>query len=107
MEPIVEITPEAIKEIKHILNEKNIPSEYGLRLTIKGGSGCGGMNHAVGFDKKTFQDITYTVEGVEIMIKKTEMLYLVNKKLAFYEGSEARGFLFLDQLPEESSTEAR
>lgn len=105
MESAVEITPSAFEEIKQIIEKKNIPSGYGLRVTIKGGHGCSGVNYTLGFDKKNEQDVTYYVKDLEVMIKKGELMYLIGKKIDFYEGSDARGFVFLDQ--EDNSTLAR
>jgi iron-sulfur cluster assembly protein len=104
MDPAVQITPSALKEIKNIIEKKNIPEGYGLRITIKGGKGCTSVNHTLGFDQVTDQDITYQLEGLNVMIRKGELMYLIGKKIDFYEGSDARGFVFENQ--EDNSTEA-
>ena len=103
----VEITNTAMDEIKNILNKKGIPREYGLRMSIRGGHGCSGVNFTLGFDTRHEKDISYKVGSLEILIKKSEMMHLIGKKVDFYEGSDARGFIFIDSHQPESSTLAR
>ena len=43
MENPVEITEKAMKEICLILDKKGIPKGYGLRIGVKGGTGCAGI----------------------------------------------------------------
>lgn len=105
MDSAVEITPSALEEIKNIIEKKKIPDGYGLRITIRGGQGCAAVNHTLGFDKVSDQDIEYQVDGLDVMIRKGELMYLIGKKIDFYEGSDARGFVFEDQ--SDSSTKAR
>ncbi len=90
----VDITEAAIREIEHVKNNKNIPAEYGLRLGIKGG-GCG-ASLMVGFDKPDTYDQMYTIPGsnVPLYIDKRHLMYIIGARLDFYEGSDARGFMF-------------
>ena len=48
----IKITSRAVEEIINILKTKGIPQEYLLRVSIKGGHGCSGVNFTLGFDKK-------------------------------------------------------
>jgi iron-sulfur cluster assembly protein len=104
MEP-VQISPRAMEEIQKIYKNKKIPPEYGLRLTIKGGKGCAGVQFTLGFDKQKEDDVSFEKSGIEVYIRKGEMMYLIGKKVDFYDGADARGFLFLDQ--DDNSTVAR
>jgi len=92
----VEITKKAIEEIKNILKKKNISQDYGLRMSIKGGNGCAGMNYTLGFDKQKENDESFVVEGIEVYIQKSVMMYIIGKSLDLYEGTEARGFIFIE-----------
>jgi iron-sulfur cluster assembly protein len=107
MEKPVEITNRAAEEIKHILEKKNIPEGYGLRVGIKGGRGCAGVNYSLGFDKPREKDVTYDIDGIPVYIQKGEVMFLIGKQVDFYDGSDARGFVFTDPSSEESSTDAR
>ncbi|MFY0688885.1 MAG: iron-sulfur cluster assembly accessory protein [Cyclobacteriaceae bacterium] len=92
----VSITPKAIEEIKVILEKKGIPDDYGLRIGVKGGQGCAGVNFTLGFDKVSTTDLTYIIDDVPVYIKKAELMYLIDKQVDFYEGSDARGFVVGD-----------
>lgn len=91
----VSITPKAVSEIQEILNNKNIPSDYGLRIGISGGGGCGGMSFILGFDQKKEGDLEYMVEDITVYIEKKHTMYLLGMKVDFYEGADARGFTFI------------
>lgn len=91
----VSITPQAWEEIQHIITKKNIPSEYGLRIGIKG-AGCAGMSFLLGFDKPQPTDNTFDYQGYPIHIAKKDTMYLLGLQVDFYEGNEARGFTFIN-----------
>ncbi|WP_424961963.1 HesB/IscA family protein [Ekhidna sp.] len=92
MKPPVEITDQALEEVKNILKTKGIPEGYGLRITTKG-MGCG-VGFKLGFDKKKETDDEYNVDGIQVLIRKSEMMFLVGKKIEFYDESDGRGFVF-------------
>lgn len=92
----VGLTARAAEEVRKIMLTKNIPAGYGLRVGIKGG-GCGGVGLMIGFDKEKLTDITYSIEGIPIHIDKKHTMYLIGKEVDFYEGGDARGFMFADQ----------
>lgn len=91
----VTITEKALVEIKHILANKNIPADYGLRVGVRGG-GCGGMGFVLGFDKKKTGDDEYQFDGITVYIEKKHTMYLIGLQVDFYEGSDARGFTFVN-----------
>jgi len=91
----VTITSEALNEIKNILNKKNIPVNYGLRIGIKGTSACAGLGYLVGFDQKGEHDNEFDIDGVKMYIDKRHTMYLMGVTLDFYDGADARGFKFL------------
>ncbi len=93
MKPPVEITDTALKEIKNILKNKGIPEEYGLRVGVRG-AGCG-VAFKLGFDKKKETDDEYFVDDVQVLIQKKEMMFLVGKKIEFYDETDGRGFVFV------------
>lgn len=89
----VALTPKAVIEVKHIMEHKNIPEGYGLRIGVKGG-GCGGVSYVLGFDKPKENDLQYELEGIPVFIEKKHTMYLLGLQVDFYEGADARGFLF-------------
>lgn len=90
----VDITPLALEEVRKIMATKGIPDDYRLRLGIKGG-GCGGMGFLLGFDHRKDHDQVYQAEGLEILVDKRHLMYLIGLKLDFEESAEARGFAFI------------
>jgi iron-sulfur cluster assembly protein len=92
----VTLSHKAAEEVVKIMQTKNIPAGYGLRIGIRGGSGCGGAQLILGFDKKKDSDVSYLFREIDIFIDKRHMLYVVGKEVDFHEGAEARGFVFVD-----------
>lgn len=92
MKPPIEITDNALIEIKNILKNKGIPNDYGLRVGVRG-AGCG-VAFKLGFDKKKETDDEYFIEDVQVLIQKKEMMFLVGKKIEFYDEVDGRGFVF-------------
>ena len=97
----ITITEKALSEVLHIKTNKSIPEKYGLRVGIKG-AGCAGVSYVLGFDTPKEGDVTYSLEGVEVHIAKKDTMYLIGLILDFYEGDDARGFLFSH--PEQETT---
>ncbi|TVP48779.1 MAG: iron-sulfur cluster assembly accessory protein [Mongoliibacter sp.] len=92
--PII-ITEKAQAEIKNIIANKNIPSDYSLRVGVKGG-GCGGMAYMLGFDKPKEGDQQFEVADIPVLIEKKHYMFLMGMQVDFFEGNEARGFTFIN-----------
>ncbi|MBL0743224.1 HesB/IscA family protein [Chryseolinea lacunae] len=90
----VTLSPRAAEEIRKIMQTKNIPAEYGLRVGIKGG-GCG-VSLLIGFDKKKDSDLAYSISDIPVYIDKKHTMFIIGKEVDFFEGDEARGFVFID-----------
>jgi iron-sulfur cluster assembly protein len=89
----IHITPKALVEIKHILKNKNIPSDYSLRVGVKG-AGCG-VGFILGFDKKKDADLEYLMDEVKVLLDKKHLMYLIGMSVDFHESEDARGFTFI------------
>lgn len=96
LKPVL-LTHQAAKEARKIMQTKNIPAEYGLRVGVKGGHGCGGVSYIIGFDKQKTGDLVYEQESITIYVDKKHIMYLMGKAVDFYEGADARGFMFVEQ----------
>lgn len=97
----ISLTPRALVEVKNILNEKNVPAEYGLRVGVQGG-GCSGMSYLLGFDKPKEQDETFDLDGVTLIMDKKHAMYVLGMEVDFQDGLNARGFVFSN--PQAKST---
>ena len=89
----ITITEKALSQVLNIKNSKSIPEKYGLRVGVKG-AGCAGVSYVLGFDTPKEGDVTYPMEGFDVHIAKKDTMYLIGLILDFYEGDDARGFLF-------------
>lgn len=92
----VTISVRARQEIQQIMTTKGIPSDYGLRVGVKGG-GCGGASLMIGFDRKRDTDLCYEIEGITVYVDKKHAMYLIGKQVDFVDETDARGFTFVDQ----------
>jgi iron-sulfur cluster assembly protein len=89
----VSITEKALAELNLIIQSKNIPSEYGLRIGINGG-GCGGVSYVIGFDKMKANDDVFEFRGITVYMDKKHAMFLLDIIIDFEESSENRGFVF-------------
>lgn len=90
----IQITPKALVNIKAIMKEKSVPEDYGLRVGTNKAATCGTTSFMLGFDSKKSGDDSFNFEGIEILIDKKEMLYLLGITLDYEAGKEATGFKF-------------
>ncbi len=89
----IQISPNAAREIRKIINKKNIPDGYGLRVGVKGG-GCSGMSYVLGFDKERDKDKVFNLDGITVYMDKRHGLYLMGTTINYHDGLDARGFTF-------------
>ncbi|GIV59202.1 iron-sulfur cluster assembly accessory protein [Rhodocaloribacter litoris] len=89
----VTLTPRAAEEIKKIMQTKEIPEGFSLRVGVRGG-GCSGMSYILGFDKKREHDAEFEQDGIVIYMDKRHGLYLMGTVIDYHDGLNARGFTF-------------
>jgi iron-sulfur cluster assembly protein len=89
----ISITEKAYQEISNIINNKNIPKDYGLRVGVSGG-GCSGVSYILGFDKKGNTDDEYELRGIKIFMNKKHAMFVMGLEIDFEETAETRGFTF-------------
>jgi iron-sulfur cluster assembly protein len=89
----VRLSDAAIREISSIMERKNIPAGYGLRLGVKGG-GCAGVQFLIGFDQPKPGDEHFSESGFLVFIEKKHFLHLAGMKVDFLDNEKERGFVF-------------
>jgi len=89
----VKLTAGALKQLKRIMQEQNVPDEYGLRIGVKGG-GCSGFSYILGFDVMKEKDQVYELEGFKVLMEKSHGIYLIGMEIDWVEGLNNRGFTF-------------
>lgn len=95
----VQLTERAATEVRRIVANKQIPTEFGLRVGVKGG-GCSGMSYVLGFDKRRDHDLAFDLDGdgadgpITVFMDKRHGLYLMGTTVDYHDGLNARGFVF-------------
>jgi len=89
----ITLTDRASEEIRTIMETKNIPEGYSLRVGVKGG-GCSGMSYILGFDRMRDHDIEFAIEDIKVFMDRRHGLYLMGTVVDYQDGLNARGFTF-------------
>ena len=90
----ITITEKALKQVKQVMNENNIPKEYSLRVSVKGG-GCSGFTYNLGFDgEEKDGDTIFEKEDFKILVDGKSLFYLMGTELDFSDGLNGKGFIF-------------
>ncbi|MBL7829261.1 MAG: iron-sulfur cluster assembly accessory protein [Saprospiraceae bacterium] len=89
----VALTDSAIDQLNQIRQEEGIPSDYCLRVGVKGG-GCSGFSYVLGFDLPQEGDDRYEIKGITIVMNKAHAIYLLGMQIDFVTGLDNRGFTF-------------
>ncbi len=89
----VALTQNAILEVRNLLLKGNYSSEYGLRLGVKGG-GCAGFSYILDFDSPKENDHVFEIEGILLIIDKSQEIYLNDCEIDFKGGLDNRGFIY-------------
>jgi iron-sulfur cluster assembly protein len=97
----INLTMGAVKQLKSIAAEQNIPNEYGLRVGVKGG-GCSGFSYVLGFDEPKEGDDVLEINGFRVFMQKSHAIYLLGMEIDFVEGLNNRGFSFSNPNAKES-----
>ena len=91
---MLSLTERAVKEVRRIITEQNLPAGTVLRVGVKGG-GCSGFSYTLGFDDQTSDvDQIYEEHGVKVAVDPKSFLYLNGTELDFEESLMGRGFKF-------------
>ncbi len=91
---MITLTERAIKELRRIIQEQDLPETTVLRVGVKGG-GCSGFSYSLGFDD-TIHEADQVVEsqGFKVVCDPKSFLYLNGTELDFEESLMGRGFKF-------------
>ena len=92
---MVTITPNAVAEVKRLLEKQGNKPGSGLRVGVQGG-GCSGLSYKLGFGQERTGDQIQEHEGVKVFIDPKSNLYLEGTTIDFVDGLEGRGFRFLN-----------
>lgn len=89
--PVLTITPLAVKTIRNLLDQRQIP-DYALRVFVSGG-GCSGMQYGMAFEEGAREfDKVVEVDGVRLLIDSTSLMYLQGATIDFVDSLMGGGF---------------
>ena len=88
------LTSAAVKQIRQIMQESNIPATHGLRLGVKGG-GCSGLSYVLDFDEAAKpNDMVFTAEDLKVFVDPKSLFFLSGTVLDYSGGLNGKGFVF-------------
>ncbi len=91
--PTIHVTEKAAKQIEK-LGEKEGMTDFGLRMSVKGG-GCSGLTYKLVFAEQPKENDKIIEEhGVKLFIDFKSMFYLGGTVLEFSDGLNGKGFEF-------------
>lgn len=90
---VVNITAEAIEEIKRLMSEEKDNNLF-LRIGVAAG-GCSGMSYSMAFDTETTEnDQNFEYNGIKVVIDNRAIPYLQGTILEYKGGLLGGGFNF-------------
>ena len=91
---MIAMTERAVKEIRRIIQDQNLPETTALRVGVKGG-GCSGFSYTLGFDDQIAEvDQVTELDGIRIVCDPKSFLYLNGTQIDFEDNLMGRGFKF-------------
>jgi len=98
---MIDLTSNAVLEVRRMLELEAEPIGKGLRLYVKGG-GCSGLSYGLNFDAKKTGDNDFEYEGLHVFVDPKSFLYLEGTTLDFVDTLQDKGFKFIN--PKASKT---
>ncbi len=92
---MVNLTENAVKEVRRMIQSQEQKEGLGLRMGVKGG-GCSGLSYALNFDRKHEGDNEFDFEGVKVLVDPKSYLYLQGVTLDYVDSLEGKGFKFVN-----------
>lgn len=91
---MISVSEKAASHVHSIMAEKQVPSDYHLRVSVVGG-GCSGLSYSLAFDNEMKDgDEKITENGVSLVVDGKSLLYLAGTVLDFSDGLNGKGFVF-------------
>ena len=93
VESPVQFSPQAVLEIRRLMDEPGFQKNQFLRIGVKGG-GCSGLSYILGFDEKKESDEVFESAGLTFIMNPSHGIYLSGMNIHWEDGLNARGFSF-------------
>ena len=92
---MIALTPNAVQEVRKMMEREKEKDGLGLRLFVKGG-GCSGLSYGLNFDQQKTGDNRYTFEDVVVYVDPKSFLYLKGTTLDYADTLQDKGFKFIN-----------
>lgn len=90
----ISVTDKAAREVRRVMEEKQLGDESGLRLGVKGG-GCSGFSYVMNLEPRPARgDEIFESAGLRLFVDPKSYLYLEGTEVDFNDDLNARGFVF-------------
>lgn len=89
----VKFSEGAKKKLLEIKKESKESAAPYLRVGVKGG-GCSGLSYLLAFDQKTEKDNEYLIDGIQVIMEKSHVMYVLGMEIDYEYGLNTRGFVF-------------
>jgi iron-sulfur cluster assembly accessory protein len=93
MESPLQFSPQAVKEIRRLMDEPAFDKKNMLRIGVKGG-GCSGLSYILGFEKRQETDQLFESNELSFIMNPSHGIYLSGMEIHWADGLNARGFSF-------------
>ena len=91
---MITITEKAVKQVRRLKEDEELPPESLLRVYIEKG-GCSGMSYKMDFTTEVNEgDKVFETSGEKIVIDTTSYLHIIGMTLDFEGGLNGQGFVF-------------
>jgi iron-sulfur cluster assembly protein len=91
-QPVI-FTSNAQNELLKLRKSLDLKENQFLRVGVKGG-GCSGMSYQLAFDTQEETDTRYTSGGIDLIINKAHVMYVLGMEIDYENGLNNRGFSF-------------
>jgi iron-sulfur cluster assembly protein len=92
----VELSENAVKQVKTLKQTQNLPETVFLRMGVKGG-GCSGLSYSLEFDSELGpHDKEFEIDGVKVVVDRKSYLYLNGTTLDYVTQGLTGGFTFVN-----------
>tara|TARA_B110000971_G_C19634640_1_gene330724 strand:+ start:144 stop:473 length:330 start_codon:yes stop_codon:yes gene_type:complete len=90
---MVNVSDTAANQLQSIFLEENkVPEDNYVRVGVKSG-GCSGLSYILDFDDKSSEgDKVVESNGINLLIDKKSLLYLIGTTLEYSSGLNGKGF---------------
>ncbi|TNE81839.1 MAG: iron-sulfur cluster assembly accessory protein [Bacteroidetes bacterium] len=94
MKPLLYFTDAAINQIQALRKALHIQDNQYLRVGVRGGSGCMAVTQVIAFDEKEERDELYDVQGMPVLVRKGESMYILGMTVDYVDDGQSKGFVF-------------